>query len=398
LRFPGFEGEWEGKALEDISERQIKKNKSNQYSDVFTNSATQGVVRQNEYFDKDIANQENLEGYYIIHKDDFVYNPRISISAPVGPIKRNHIGMGVMSPLYTVFKFRNVNLDFVESYFETTFWHIYMKSIANYGVRHDRMNITNDDLLNMPIMIPSEAEQQKIASFLTSVDERIQQLTREKYLLEQYKKGVMHKIFSRKIRFKDNKGKEYTVWEEKILGDISERQIKKNTSNEYSDVFTNSATQGVVRQFEYFDKDIANQENLDGYYIIHKDDFVYNPRISVNAPVGPIKRNHIGTGVMSPLYTVFRFRNVNLDFIELYFETTIWHKYMKSIANYGARHDRMNITNDDLLNMPIMIPSGEEQQKIASFLTSIDKKIELVNIQLEKTKAWKKGLLQKMFV
>ena len=187
-------------------------------------------------------------------------------------------------------------------------------------------------------------------------------------------------------------------WEGKALEDISERQIKKNKSNQYSDVFTNSATQGVVRQNEYFDKDIANQENLDGYYIIHKDDFVYNPRISVNAPVGPIKRNHIGTGVMSPLYTVFRFRNVNLDFIELYFETTIWHKYMKSIANYGARHDRMNITNDDLLNMPIMIPSGEEQQKIASFLTSIDKKIELVNIQLEKTKAWKKGLLQKMFV
>jgi type I restriction enzyme, S subunit len=130
---------------------------------------------------------------------------------------------------------------------------------------------------------------------------------------------------------------------------------------------------------DYFDKEIANQNNLLGYYIVEKDDFVYNPRISTQAPVGPIKRNKLARGLMSPLYSVFRIKEENLDYFERYFETTFWHNYLKSVANYGARHDRMNITLEDFYNMPILLPSPEEQTKIANFLSSIDKKISLIS-------------------
>lgn len=128
------------------------------------------------------------------------------------------------------------------------------------------------------------------------------------------------------------------------------------------------------------------------------DSFVYNPRISTYAPVGPIKRNNLKLGVMSPLYTVFKIKDENLIFIEYFFETTLWHRYMHSIANIGARHDRMNITNVDFLKMPIHLPCSKEQTKIANFLSSLDTRIEQVNKQLNLIKEFKKALLQKMFV
>ena len=258
--------------------------------------------------------------------------------------------------------------------------------------------ISRDDILHRRITVPDIIEQQKIAAFLTAVDEKIQQLARKKDLLEQYKKGVMQKIFNQEIRFKDDNGNDFADWELTELKEIAVRVKDKNKSNEINKVLTNSATRGIVSQQDYFDKDIANQNNLEGYYIVEKDDFVYNPRISTSAPVGPIKRNNLEKGLMSPLYSVFRFNDVNLDFIEQFFETSLWHDYLKSIANYGARHDRMNITVEGFFDMPILLPIKPEQQKIADFLSAIDVKANLVNQQLDKTKKFKKGLLQQMFV
>jgi type I restriction enzyme S subunit len=253
---------------------------------------------------------------------------------------------------------------------------------------------------------PSLPEQKKIASFLSGVDEKIQQLTRKKELLEQYKKGVMQQLFSGKLRFKDDtstglsarNGKNFPDWEEKRLGDIAEKRIIKNRDNNINLVFTNSALQGIVNQRDFFDKDIANQNNLLGYYIVEKDDFVYNPRISTYAPVGPISRNHLDTGIMSPLYSVFRFNYGNFDFIEYFFNSSVWHIHMKDISNYGARDDRMSFSTSDFYKMPIPFPCNKEQQKIANFLLSIDAKIESTTQQITQTQTFKKGLLQKMFV
>lgn len=101
---------------------------------------------------------------------------------------------------------------------------------------------------------------------------------------------------------------------------------------------------------------------------------------------------------MSPLYSVFRFNDENIGFFEFFFETTVWHRYMHSIANFGARHDRMNITNDDFLKMPIQFPSEKERRKITCFLNNISEKVESAKIQLDQTQKFKKGLLQGLFV
>ena len=242
-------------------------------------------------------------------------------------------------------------------------------------------------------------EQQKIADFLTSVDKKIS-LLKEKYvLLNQYKKGVMQKLFKQEIRFKDDNGKAFPDWEIKPLSKLADKNSLKNKDNAVNSVLTNSAKKGIVNQGDYFNKDIANQGNLTGYTVVEKNDFIYNPRISELAPVGPIKRNHIGLGVMSPLYTSFRFKDENvLDYLEQYFNTSMWHRYMHSIANFGARHDRMNITSADFYALPLPLPCEDEREKIVSFIKALEAKVNAVNEQVELTQTFKKGLLQQMFV
>jgi len=101
---------------------------------------------------------------------------------------------------------------------------------------------------------------------------------------------------------------------------------------------------------------------------------------------------------MSPLYTVLKPKGENLTFWEKYFETKVWHRYMYKIANYGARHDRMSIQQEDFFKMPMLSPSLPEQQRIATFLTSIDNLINSKQLQISQAKQWKKGLMQKLFV
>lgn len=258
--------------------------------------------------------------------------------------------------------------------------------------------LTGPQLSSYHIAAPTLPEQKKIAAFLGVVDAKIAALRARRDGLERYKRGLMQALFSQTLRFSKPDGTAFPDWEEKRLGEVATRSTSKNTKLEHMRVLTNSAVQGVVDQGAYFDKDIANAENLAGYYVLKKGDFVYNPRISSSAPVGPIKRNDLGDGVMSPLYTVFRFKQRNTTFYNVYFATTFWHKYMKSVANYGARHDRMAITASDLMNMPLPHPHPDEQQKIADALSVMDAKIAAVADQATQMETFKKGLLQQMFV
>src|SRR5699024_1693840 len=174
-------------------------------------------------------------------------------------------------------------------------------------------------------------------------------------------------------------------WDKRVLKDISIKAKDKNKNLDYTETFTNSAEFGIVSQREYFDKDISNLKNLSNYYIVEKDDFVYNPRISNYAPVGPINRNKLNrTGVMSPLYTIFKSKNVDEKFLEQYFKTTKWHKFMKLNGDSGARSDRFTIKNDIFIQMPVYLPSNEEQQKIGDFFSKIDRQIELEEQKLKK--------------
>lgn len=188
-------------------------------------------------------------------------------------------------------------------------------------------------------------------------------------------------------------------WEITKLSSISSHVTKKNTAGNIQTTFTNSATQGVIRQTDYFDKEISNRENITGYYVVQENDYIYNPRISVSAPCGPINKSHfVDEGVVSPLYTVFKMTNdlQKNQYIEYYLKSPFWHRYMCGVANYGARHDRMNITNDDLFAMPVPLPPLPEQEKIAEILFAQDKLIALKEKLIEEKKRQKKALMQQL--
>ena len=156
---------------------------------------------------------------------------------------------------------------------------------------------------------------------------------------------------------------------------------------------------GLIPQRDYFDKDIANSDNTSGYYIIERDDFVYNPRKSSDAPYGPISRyTYSEAGIVSPLYLCFRAKeNVDSNFFEWYFRSSAWHRYIYMTGDSGARHDRVSIKDTDFFAMPIRYPSTTEQEKIASFLTAIEERISSQQLLVDNLKKYKRGVIQKFF-
>ena len=140
------------------------------------------------------------------------------------------------------------------------------------------------DLESIKVAIPKNYnERERIAAFLSSVDTKIEQLNRKKALLEQNKKGMMQKLFSQEIRFKDEQGKDYPDWVGKQLSEIFERVTSKNKVNN-KNVLTISAQKGLVNQTEYFNHQVAAKD-LTGYYLLRKGDFAYNKSYSKGYPM-----------------------------------------------------------------------------------------------------------------
>ena len=262
-------------------------------------------------------------------------------------------------------------------------------------------NLSKSDLENQKVYVPSEIEQQKIGSFFKQLDDTIALHQRKLDLLKEQKKGFLQKMFPKngakvpELRFAGFADD----WEERKLGDISYKVKEKNKTGEFTETLTNSAEYGIINQRDFFNKDISNAKNLTGYYVVKNDDFVYNPRISNFAPVGPIKRNKLGrTGVMSPLYYVFRTHDIDKNYLEKYFDTVYWHRVMKLNGDSGVRADRFAIKDSVFVEMPIPYPTIEEQEKIGSFFKQLDDTIALHQRKLDLLKEQKKGFLQKMFV
>ena len=197
LRFPEFSGEWEQSRLNRFASKITKKNKGNTISNVLSNSANYGIIPQIDFFDRSIANSDNTEGYYVIEKNDFVYNPRKSASAPYGPINvYNGEACGIISPLYLCFKVKGINRRFLYHYFKSTKWHPYMYANGDSGARHDRVSIKDETFLELPIFHPGEAEQCKIVELVESLDNRIATQIKIIEDLKKLKSAISNEIFN----------------------------------------------------------------------------------------------------------------------------------------------------------------------------------------------------------
>lgn len=262
--------------------------------------------------------------------------------------------------------------------------------------------ITNGTFHSMKFLFPDKKEQKALGYYFQHLDSLIQSTTKKIESLKQVKAASLQSMFPQegettpRVRFKGFEGE----WSICPLKYFAKKSTEKNISMDYTITLTNSAEYGVINQRDFFDHDISNDDHINGYYVIHHDDFVYNPRVSTAAPVGPISRNRLGySGVMSPLYLIFRVNGINKDFLSYYFKTTLWHNYMKLEGNTGARFDRLAISDEQFFNMPIYYPKDEEEQTaIASYFTNLDRQITLHTQRLEKLKQIKSACLDNMFV
>lgn len=394
--FPLIPTGWEICKLYKVAEKCTKKNKNHDISLVLTNSALHGVVIQSEHFSKEIAVDENIRDYYVIEPGEFVYNPRISVTASCGPIRRNHLGFrGVMSPLYTIFKLKNgkANDRFLEYYFLSPSWHKFAKSVANYGARHDRMAIKDDDFFAMPIPLPPLPEQKRIAEILTEQDKLIALKERLIAAKKKQKKWLMQNLLTGKIRLKGFSGE----WENMIFKRILvECERLKGTDD--LEICSVAVNKGIINQIEHLGRSYA-ANNTENYHVVTYGDIVYTKSPTGDFPFGIVKQSQlIKTVAVSPLYGVFKPSNYFIGrFLDFYFQSHInSNNYLRKIVNKGAKNTIL-VNNADFLKGSLRIPNNKnEQQDIAERLTAADQEIELLTKELEAHKQVKKYLMQQL--
>ena len=393
LRFPGFDEPWKETTLSALFSKSTQKNADGHITNVICNSAKLGLIPQREYFDKDIANSDNTSGYYIIRQNDFVYNPRKSYDAPYGPIRSyKYAEDGIVSPLYLCFHAkRKINPMYYEWYFRSSAWHRYIYMSGDSGARHDRVSIKDDTFFAMPINLPSEREQSKIASFLQSLDERIAAQEKLVASLKKYKRGVMQSIF-RHSSHKD--------WAIVKLGEIFKKVSRRNSNGDIKNVITNSAEYGLIPQRDFFDKDIAVDGNTSNYYVIEEGDFVYNPRKSNAAPYGPFNRYNLKEkGIISPLYTCLVLQeDINPAYLAWYFKSDAWYRYIYDNGSQGVRHDRVSMTDDLLMGIPVYLPASSKQSQIAEILNAIENRLSAAQDEYNTLIKLRDGFTQQLFI
>jgi type I restriction enzyme S subunit len=253
------------------------------------------------------------------------------------------------------------------------------------------LSLSTTRVANLKLNLPTLPEQQKIASFLSAVDEKIQQLTRKVTLLEQYKKGVMQQLFSGKLRFKDENGKDYPDWEEKKLGEVCtffSGGTPTSTNQKYYSGTIPFIGSGNIYDSEVFSFITEEALNNSSAKIIKKGDLLYALYGANSGEVSISKME----GAINQAVLCIR----NKESIEYLYYVLLSNKD-KIVAKF-IQGGQGNLSSQIIKRLKYNFPCLKEQQKIANFLSGIDSKIEKVNQQLAQTQTFKKGLLQQMFV
>ena len=396
LRFEGFTDDWEERKFGEVWKKSSERNLNLEYSPKQVLSVAQMKLNPSNRNEQD----DYMKTYNVLHKGDIAFEGNKSKSFAFGRFVLNDLQDGIVSHVFNVYRpICKMDTDFMKVYInnESVMKYLLVKATTKTLMM---TTLNTKDIVKQKLNLPSLEEQQKIGSFFKQLDKTIALHQRKLDLLKEQKKGYLQKMFPKngekvpELRFAGF----VDDWEERKLGDISYKVKEKNKTGEFTETLTNSAEYGIINQRDFFDKDISNAKNLTGYYVVKNDDFVYNPRISNFAPVGPIKRNKLGrTGVMSPLYYVFRTHDIDKNYFEKYFDTVYWHRFMELNGDSGARADRFAIKDSVFVEMPIPYPTMDEQQKIGSFFQQLDNTIALHQLKLDLLKEQKKGFLQKMF-
>lgn len=381
LRFSEFKGNWNKLPIEMISSL-LKDGSHGTHKDfpdsefylLSAKNIKNGTINFDES-DRKISkvDYDLIFKNYSLKKDDIL----LTIVGTIGRLAKfkNEKNIAFQRSV-AFFRFENNVPDFIFHYMNSI---NFQKELLKRQVVSAQPGIYLGDLAKIPICLTTIAEQQKIASFLTSVDERITLLNQQKEKLELYKKGIMQQLFSQEIRFKDEDGNDFPEWEEKKLGELLDyEQPTKYIVNDtgYNDSFDIP----VLTAGKTFILGYTNEtENIfhNNLPVIIFDDFTTANKF-VNFPF------KVKSSAMKILHAK---ENVNIKYV---------YEAIQMIKFEVGGHGRHWISKYS--NIYIDFPSEKEQQKIATFLTAIDERVEQIGKQIDTTIGFKKGLLQQLFV
>lgn len=388
LRFPEFTGEWEEKKLGQIT---TKLSDGLHSTPKYTDDSVYYFINGNNLINGKVIINENTKKVeleeYLKHKKELNNTSiLISINGTIGSLalyENEQVILGKSACYINVIE--SIDRLFIYSTLQTS-------NVINYftselsGTTIKNLSLTS--IKNTVIKLPSLAEQTKIATFLTAVDEKLTQLKKKKALLEQYKKGVMQKLFSQELRFKDDNNQDFPDWQEKTLGEIA--------------IFINGR---AYKQEELLEKGKypvlrvgnLNSNNYWYYSDLELDDDKYCDNGDLlyawSASFGPKIWNE---GKMIYHYHIWKVLCTELVLLKyLYYVLDEQTMKMKTSSTNGFA--LLHITKETIEKWIVILPSFPEQQKIANFFSSIDEKIDHCVKQIEKMDTWKKGLLQQMF-
>ncbi len=357
--------------MNEIADKVSEKNKNNEFSEPFTNSAEQGIISQKDYFDREIVNNENLDGYYIVRNDDFIYNPRISVTAPVGPINCNRLGRnGVMSPLYTVFRTHDIDNLYLEFYFKTTKWHHFMKLNGDSGARFDRFTISSTQFMEMPIPYPTLDEQRKIGEYLDSLDHLI---------------TLHHRILG---RFAKNQA---YVWEQRKLNDVAE--FSKGSGYSKGDLIESGTP--IILYGRLYTKYETNILDVDTH-VEARDGSVYSKGGEVIVPASGETAEDIAraatvekSGILlgGDLNVVMPNEEINSAFLAISISNG---NSQRELAKKAQGKSVVHMHNEEIRNLIVPFPNKEEQNKIVTYFANLD---HLITLHHHKQKCLKKALI-----
>ncbi|MCI8701539.1 MAG: restriction endonuclease subunit S [Turicibacter sp.] len=392
LRFKEFSGEWEQTTLGKVT---------NGFEYGMNAAATEfdgenKYIRitdideiTNKYLDNDVVSPSGiLEDKYLVNDNDILF-ARTGASTGKTYLYNKEDGR-----LYFAgFLIRsNVNsLNNSKFIFLQTQNQEYKKWVKVTSMRSGQPGINSQEYASYSFYSPKLGEQEKIAAFFSLIDKKIALQTEKVEELKNYKKGLMQKIFSQELRFKDENGNEYPEWEEKTLGYfLSESKIKGDTGDRAKKLTVKLWAKGIVEKRDDIQGSAETQ-----YYIRKAGQLMYGKLDFLNCAFGIVPKELDGfqSTLDAPAFDV---RNANSIFLLNRIIQKDFYKKNGDIADGSRKAKRIHV--DTFLNMKLFMPTLEEQNKIASFFSLIDKKLELEMEKLEQLQEYKKGLLQQMFI
>ena len=380
--------------LSDFTMRIMRKNTANVTDIPLTISSKDGLINQNDFFNKQVASKD-MSGYYLLHHGEYAYNKSYSVGYDFGSIKRlEKYDMGALSTLYICFALTKFNSDFIKHYFDSLKWYREIYMISAEGARnHGLLNVPTEEFFaTLHTLSTDEAEQEKIASFLDALTGRIEKQRSLVENLKKYKRGVIYELFV-------NPDSQFDV--EMAAIPMSQLLTEyRNRNTEGLRVCSVAVSRGVVDQIEHLGRSFAASDTSH-YGRVKFGDVVYTKSPTGDFPFGIVKQSKLNEEVaVSPLYGVYTpasYATGNL--IHAYFEQYQYaNNYICTLAQKGAKNT-INITNQRFLEKCIRFPVKEsDREYFSALLDMLTEKAIKAEKMLEYLLAQKRTLLAKMFI